>query len=67
VGDGQSVTSPGDSNIEQAALLLDAPLALGAFIGKEPIPCTGTATITVTNSGNTYFAPAFATQKLIVK
>jgi hypothetical protein len=28
---------------------------------------TGTATITATNSGNTYFAPAFATQKLIVK
>lgn len=28
---------------------------------------TGTATITATNSGNAFFAPAFATQKLIVK
>jgi hypothetical protein len=27
----------------------------------------GTTTITATNSGNTYFAPAFAPQKLIVK
>ena len=37
MGDGQSVTSSGDSNIEQAALLLDRSLALGAFMGKEPI------------------------------
>jgi hypothetical protein len=28
---------------------------------------TGTATITATNSGNAFFAPAFATQRLIVK
>ena len=28
---------------------------------------TGTATITATNSGNEFFAPAFATQRLIVK
>lgn len=28
---------------------------------------TGTATITATNSGNAYFAPAFATRQLIVK
>ena len=28
---------------------------------------TGTATITATNSGNNFFGPAFATQKLIVK
>jgi hypothetical protein len=28
---------------------------------------TGTATITATNSGNVYFAPAFATRQLIVK
>ena len=28
---------------------------------------TGTATITATNSGNTYFAPAFAIRQLIVK
>jgi len=28
---------------------------------------TGTATVTATNSGNAYFAPAFATRQLIVK
>ena len=67
IGHTLTLNATNSANLPGTTYLIDNG-SMGTFASNVlTIQGTGTATITATNSGNTYFGPAFATQKLIVK
>ena len=67
IGHTLALNATNSANLTGTTYLIDNG-SMGTFSSNVlTIQGTGTATITATNSGNTYFAPAFVTQKLIVK
>jgi hypothetical protein len=67
IGKSLTLNATNSANLIGTTYLIDNG-SMGTFSSNVlTIQGTGTATITATNPGNIYFAPAFATQRLIVK